>query len=479
MKHSCSYMTLVLPLFFGMCFQAYSQPSIYKIEKLPFNSGQFNEIAPVIVKDGIIFCSDRRTSSITDGTTYQDERLYNIYYVEKKDSSSWGKAVEIKEKTSQLLYYGPVSVSSDGKTIYFTSSVITGKQARKKNIVNPRGIFIGDLSGTTISNVRPFEYNNKEYSVAHPSISRDGKYLFFASDMPGGQGGSDIWYCENLNGKWGQPVNPGSKVNSPSSENYPFIHSSGRLYFTSNRPGNADYLGGMDVYYTSLVYGQWDAAAPMPAPINSKADDFAFVSEDNMQTGYFSRKTGNSDDIWKFTSTIIRKAKCDTLQPNSYCYEFFDENAMKFDSIPFRYIWNFGDGSKEEGIKTTHCFQKPGKYLVTIDVTNLVTKETQKAEKTFDMNITSIEQPYISAPDNGNPGRMISLSADSTWLPGWNITQFYWNFGDESIAIGKEVTKAFTRPGVYNVQLIVTAPGANGGPPREACVFKNIEIRQP
>jgi hypothetical protein len=74
---------------------------------------------------------------------------------------------------------------------------------------------------------------------------------------------------------------------------------------------------------------------------------------------------------------------------------------------------------------------------------------------------------------------MISLSADSTWLPGWNITQFYWNFGDESIAIGKEVTKAFTRPGVYNVQLIVTAPGANGGPPREACVFKNIEIRQP
>ena len=462
-----------------MTLSAFSQPSMYRVEKLPVNSGQFNEIAPVIVKDGIIFCSDRRTSSFTGGTTYQDERLYNIYHVVIKDTASWGKVEEVKSAGSDLLYFGPVSISSDGNTIYFTSSVITGKQARKKNIVNPRGIFIGDLSGTTISNIHPFEYNSLNYSVAHPSISKDGRYLFFASDMPGGLGGSDIYYSENINGKWGQPVNLGSNVNSSSRENYPFIHPSGRLYYTSDRPGNTDFLGGMDIYYTSLVNGQWDAATAMPAPINSKADDFAFVAEENMQTGYFSRKTGLGDDIWKYTSTIIRKVKCDTIQENSFCYEYFDENALKFDSIPFRYVWNFGDGSKSEGVRTTHCFARPGRYLVTLDVINLVTKETQKAEKTFDMNIVPVEQAYISAPDRSAPGKTISLNADSTWLPGWNISQYYWNFGDETIAIGKEVTKTFNRPGIYNVQLIVTAPGANGGVSKEACVFKNIEIRQP
>ena len=170
-----------------------SQPSIYKVEKLPVNSAVFNEIAPVIVKDGIMFCSDRRTSSFTSNTTFEDERLYNIYFVEKKDTASFGKPEEVKDKSSQLLYYGPVSISSDGKTIYFTSGVIAGKDARKRNIVNPRGIYFGDLSGTTISNVRPFEYNSLQYSLAHPSISPDGKYLFFASDMPGGMGGSDIY----------------------------------------------------------------------------------------------------------------------------------------------------------------------------------------------------------------------------------------------------------------------------------------------
>jgi len=460
-----------------------SQPSMYRVEKLPFNTTLFNEIAPVVYADGILFCSDRRTSSFSENVTFDDERLYNIYYVVRKDTADWGRTEMVKTPGSNLLYYGPVSISSDGKTIYFTSSILSGKDARKKNIKNPRGIFVGDIekdaSGIKILNIRPFPYNSPDYSLAHPSISRDGKYLFFASDMPGGLGGSDIYYCENINGSWGKPVNPGPKVNSASRENYPFMHPSGRLYFTSDRPGNADYLGGMDVYFTSLVNGAWDQATALPEPINSKDDDFAFVMEDNMRTGYFSRKTGIGDDIWKYTSTIIRKPVCDTIQENSFCYEFFDENAMKFDSIPFKYVWNFGDGTKAVGVRTTHCFAKPGRYLVTLDVTNLVTKETQKAEKSFDMNVARIEQASITAPDRGFTGKAISLSADSTWLPGWNINQYYWNFGDETIAIGKDVTKTFTRPGVFNVQLIVSDPGSNGRAPRETCVFKNIEIRQP
>ena len=457
-----------------------SQPSVYKLEKLPFNSRDFNYIAPVVVKDGIIFCSDRRISSFSSGTTFQDERLYNIYFVQRRDSIRWRRPEEIKGIGSTLFYYGPVSLAGDGKTIYFTSSIITGKAARKRNLNNPRGIFIGELTRTDIINIHPFGYNNPQYSVAHPSISRDGRYLFFASDMPGGLGGSDLYYCENINGKWSPPVNLGDKVNSPYKENYPFIHPSGRLYFTSDRPGNADYLGGMDVYYTMLTSGVWDTPVAFPPPVNSKSDDFAFSAEDNLQTGYFSRNSGRNDEIYEFTSTIIRKVSCDSLQINSYCYEFYEENAMKFDTIPFRYTWNFNDGSKGEGPRVVHCFKRPGDYTVTVDILNLITKEVRKNEKTYNMEIRPIEQPYITGPDQCSAGQQVRMDADSTYLPGWNISQYYWNFGDESINISKEVDKVYSKPGVYNIQLIVTSfPDANGLT-KDKCVSKNIRvIRQP
>lgn len=468
-----SFFTLVLTVSSGM-----AQPSVYKIERLPFNSMEFNDIAPVIVKDGIIFCSDQRTSNFTYGTTFKEEKLYNIYYVVKKDSLGWRRPREIKPAGSSLFYCGPLSLASDGKTVYFTSSIITGKAARKKNIDNPRGIFIGELSDTKteITNIRPFEYNNPQYSIAHPSISRDGRYLFFASDMPGGQGGSDLYYCENINGKWGPPVNLGSNVNSPYKENYPFIHPSGRLYFTSDRPGNTDYLGGMDIYYTSLSSGVWDNPIAMPQPINSKSDDFAFTAEDNLQTGYFVRNSGQNDNIFKFNSTIIRKASCDSLQINSYCYEFFEENAMKFDTIPFRYNWNFGDGSTAVGPRVVHCFKNPGDYTVTVDVFDLITKEIRKNEKTYSMEVRPIEQPYISSPEQCTVGEQIRMNADSTNLPGWKIAQYYWNFGDETIDISKEVSKIYSMPGTYNIQLIVTTFPDARGVTREKCVSKNIKV---
>jgi len=90
------------------------------------------------------------------------------------------------------------------------------------------------------------------------------------------------------------------------------------------------------------------------------------------------------------------------------------------------------------------------------------------------------EQPYISGPDAGFTGQKLTFNADSTNLPGWNITKYYWNFDDENIAVGKEVDNTYLRPGSYNIQLIVTDEPGPGGVVREACVCKNIIIsRQP
>ena len=450
------------------------QGPLFVAKELRFNSPLTSEIAPVITKDGILFCSDKRTTTLSETTTYNDEHLYHLYFMNKGDTLKTSKPVEVKGISNPVLYYGPLCIASDGKTVYFTSSVLTGMAARRKNVANSRGIYVGQLVGTSIVQARPFEYNSTKYSIAQPSLSPDGKFLFFASDMPGGQGGSDLYYCELVNNKWSSPVNLGNKVNTIYKENYPFMHSSGRLYFSSDRPGG---LGGTDIYYTTQVQGKWQDPVHLPAEINSSSDDFAFVAEENNQTGYFaSNRNNGSDDIFRFASTTVRKAGCDTLQYNNYCYEFIDENATKFDSIPFLYRWNFGDGTQAEGIRVEHCFSGPGNYNVTLDVTNLLTKKVQKNEKTLRMEITDIEQAYISAPDVWAAGKPLTMNADSTNLPGWNIKLYYWNFGDDSIATGKEVSKTFNKPGTYNIQLIVsTEPDGTHGV-RETCVSKNINI---
>ncbi|MBA4321496.1 MAG: hypothetical protein C0408_01630 [Odoribacter sp.] len=453
---------------------ASGQRPVFEAKQMSFNSFGSNYIAPVLVKDGIIFCSDRRTSAITNKTTYNDERLYNVYIVARKDSSAWAQPLPVKSSTNPLLYYGPLCLAADGRAVYFTSSILSEKESKKKNVSNPRGIFIGELSGNNIINVKPFEHNNPGYSIAQPSVSKDGKYLFFASDMPGGQGGSDIYYCEFINNKWSKPVSMGSKVNSTSKENYPYMHPSGRLYFSSDRQGG---MGGMDIYYTVLSLGRWENPVQLPPEINSASDDFAFVAEENLQTGYFaSNRERRNDKIFQFSSTIIRRQKCDSLQINNYCYEFIEENAVKFDTIPFRYQWNFGDGVMAEGVTAEHCYKGPGNYVVRLDVINLVTKEIQKNEKTIELEINEIEQPYISGPDICNTGSQIKLNADSTNLPGWNISQYYWSYGDETSGTGREVDKTFSKPGKYNIQLIVTSAPDVSGVKREACVSKNINV---
>ena len=174
------------------------------------------------------------------------------------------------------------------------------------------------------------------------------------------------------------------------------MHPSGKLYFTSDRPGG---FGNLDVYYTALYNGSWDTPVLLPEPINSTADDFAFVAEKDLQTGYFASNRRTDDDIYKFTSTIIRKVSCDTLEENNYCYSFFEENAVKYDTIPFRYDWKFGDGDSASGSVVEHCFRGPGIYTVQLDAVNLITKEITYNEKSETVVVTDIEQPYISAPD--------------------------------------------------------------------------------
>jgi chitodextrinase len=434
-----------------------------------------DDIAPVILKDGILFCSNRKTNPFLTKKNLEGIRLYELYFAPFDSEGKPGRPVRFAPGLGTNANIGPASVTPDGNTIYFTRNYSEGKRL-KRDESNKLGIFTARRNGTQWTDVQPFEYNDPQYNFSYPFISADGKMLFFSSDMEGGFGKYDIYVCENVDGKWTKPVNLGSTVNSAYAEIHPFLHSTGRLYFSSDRPGGH---GGLDIWYSTLSFGSWTKPVDLDDPINSEADDFAFYSAQGGLDGYFSSNRRKfNDDIYRFATTIIRWSTCDTLRKNSYCYEFIEENALKNDTIDvrFRWEWNFGDGAKAVGVTAEHCYAGPGVYDVSLDIVNLITGGIEKRQASYELEITDIEQPVISSADTVRAGEALVLDASETYLPGIDIARYYWNFGDETAATGDKVTKVYDLPGRYNVQLIVSSKPGAGGVVREACVCKEIVV---
>jgi outer membrane protein OmpA-like peptidoglycan-associated protein len=143
-------------------------------------------------------------------------------------------------------------------------------------------------------NVQEFTYNSADYACGHPTLSPDGKTLYFTSDMPGGFGGADIYACQiNAKGEFEKPVNLGANVNTSGQEMFPWIGADELLYFSSNgRPG----LGGLDLFAAPRD-GKM-AAKNLGLSINSINDDFAVTFLADGKSGYIASNKKGSDDIY-------------------------------------------------------------------------------------------------------------------------------------------------------------------------------------
>ncbi|MGS0524655.1 TolB family protein [Zobellia nedashkovskayae] len=190
---------------------------------------------------------------------------------------------------------------------------------RDKNGVSRLKIYRAFKKGDSWSEPEDLPFNNTNYSVAHPSLSSDGTKLYFASDMPGGKGASDIYVVTVLSdGTFGDPVNMGALVNTEEKETFPYIANSDILYFASNgHPG----LGGLDIFKVDL--NKENKATNLGSPINSSEDDFSLVVDSSEEIGYFAsnRKGGKgSDDIYG-----LKRSDTD-------CFTFIEGNAYDKDS---------------------------------------------------------------------------------------------------------------------------------------------------
>lgn len=185
--------------------------------------------------------------------------------------------------------------TKDGKTMYFNRTNTSKSKTEKDRIAHIK-IFRADFVDGQWTNVKALPFTSNKYSTEHPSLSKDGKTLYFASDMPGTYGGFDIYKVAiNDDGTYGEPVNLGDKVNTKQREQFPFISDLDVLYFSSI--GHLGY-GGLDVYRSNMVNGEFDQPVNLGSSINTNLDDFAYVINEKTNQGYVSSNRTGSDKIF-------------------------------------------------------------------------------------------------------------------------------------------------------------------------------------
>lgn len=274
-----------------------------QVANLDFNTSAV-DFGPAYLNDKVVFASTLKNFLFIKRDYVRNQKPYlNLYQadingIQFENIKRLGSGLNKKWHEADACFY------DNGTKMAFTQNNYADKSS--DGSVNLK-IFFSELKDGAWSQPVAFYLNNKEYSVGHPSVTEDGKVMYFASDMPGGNGGSDIYKIEKQsNGDWGKAVNLGKSINTEADELFPFWHEqSNSIYFASK--GHLG-LGGLDIY-VSEDYGnnQYEPAFNLGAPINSNEDDFALITENTQTSGFFSsnRSSGKGDDdIYSFTDKM-------------------------------------------------------------------------------------------------------------------------------------------------------------------------------
>lgn len=463
-------------LFFLTATMQDIQAQSYAVERSEFNSNRYNDYSPVLYKDGMVFTSNRKHDVMVVYALPDNQESSNIWFVGLNDSVGIFDTRIFSKDLLTSFHDGPVTFNREGNVIYYSRNIeIDAKMRDVFDNQNQLGLFSAHWNDGAWEKIQPFKYNSTEYSITTPALSPDGNRLYFASNMPGGFGGADLYYCDLKDGDWQAPVNLGSNINSTGNESYPFQSESEILYFASDGWVG---LGKKDLYYTKQVDGDWIIPVHMDAHINSKADDFALITDRNGEEGYFSSNRKKSDDIFRFVTDIHSFYNCDSLQKNHYCFLFYDEGFMDVDSLPLGYEWSFGDGSKIKGIEAEHCFPGPGNYTVELNIVDNNTGNTFFTQSSYEVEIEDAVQPFINSPDLDLLDQPIEFSGLKTNLPLLEINEYYWDYGDGTKAKGSVTTHTYEKKGSYTVQLGVTGKKDSTGYMPKECVYKQIIIME-
>lgn len=286
----------------------------YKIEDAGINS-IYSDYGTALYANEIVFASARDTGSLGQRKhKWTNQYFTNLYSANLGENMTPGEPQKFDKKINSKFHESTPVFTKDGKTMYFTrNNYLDGKKGKDANKITLIKIYKATLENDSWSNITELPFNSDNYSVAHPALSPDGKTLYFASDMPGTIGQSDLFKVKlNDDGSYGIPENLGKTINTEGRETFPFVNDENEIYFASDgHPG----LGGLDVFVSDInANGTFSDVQNLGADINSPKDDFAYLIDTKSRRGFFtSNRDGGLgyDDIYKFLE--LKKITCQQI----------------------------------------------------------------------------------------------------------------------------------------------------------------------
>jgi len=290
------------------------QSGRYDIKNLGINSSA-SDFAPAYNGEQVVF-STARDSGIVARIIHKwnNKSFLNLYAAQVSDDGELINAEKFSGILNKKTHESSTAFTKDGNTVYFTrNNSNNGNFSRDEEGVSRLKIYRATLKNGEWSDIFELPFNGDSYSVAHPALNADDTKLYFASDMEGTLGASDIFMVDiNSDGSFGTPVNLGNKINTEARETFPFVTESDVLYFASDgHPG----LGGLDVFATKIGNDDTIYVVNVGGPINSEEDDLSFIINETSKKGYFaSNREGGlgNDDIYSFTEKEPIDLICNT-----------------------------------------------------------------------------------------------------------------------------------------------------------------------
>lgn len=275
----------------------------FNVKRVAINTAGPDLAAAWLGEGRVVFSSSRQGTGIIERrAAWNAQPFLDLFTADVTPTGDLTNVAPLAGTVNTRYHEGPATASTSGDVIWFTrNNYFKGRTRRSQRGISRLAIFQARRTGSGYGTEEQFLYNNSEVSIGHPALSPDGRRLYFASDMPGGQGGTDLYACDLIDGQWSEPRNLGPAINTPFNEVFPFVAADGGLYFASNgHPG----LGGLDILRATIgTDGGFVGALNLGAPVNGPRDDFAFIIDAAGKRGFFSsNRPGGSgdDDIYAF-----------------------------------------------------------------------------------------------------------------------------------------------------------------------------------
>lgn len=353
----------------------------YKVEDAGINSAN-SDFGSALLGNILIFASSREVAGGSRKVFKQTKESFTDLF--ESEIGADGKLSEPKQfggkEINSVFHESSPVFTKDGKTVYFTrNNYNDGKKGKIVKDVMVLKLYKATLENDTWGNVTELSINSNVYNVANPALSLDNKTLYFASDMPGALGQSDLFKATiNADGSLSTPVNLGNAINTEGRESFPFISSDNKLYFaTDGRPG----LGGFDIFVSKIENdGSFKVVENVGAPINGPQDDFGLSIQSNGKGFFTSNRTGGkgNDDIYKFAE-VLCKQKVEGVLTDSETNQVLANVKVIMFNDKFELLKESKSDDKGNYSFDAECGKK---YYVRTELADYVSKESSVTTET-------------------------------------------------------------------------------------------------